>query len=244
MKNILIIGANSKIASECAKLWAYKKNNLFLISRNKNNLKNLALKLKKNGSNNVKYKTLDVNLLKKDIRKKIEKNLINLSKIDLVLFAFGELLDNDIKNIKLKNIHNTINLNGLITCKLIYLFSKIFLSTNKGTIATITSVSGDVIKKSNFIYGSSKSIVSNFIIGLRSNITDSKVKLIDIKPGFVITPMTKKFKKNILWSDPYKVAQEIVSKIDDGVENIYTPFYWRYIMAIVKLLPSKIQNKL
>ena len=39
MKNILIIGATSAIAKECAKIWAERGDKLFLVARNEENLK-------------------------------------------------------------------------------------------------------------------------------------------------------------------------------------------------------------
>ncbi len=39
MKNILIIGATSAIAKECAKIWAERDDKLFLVARNEENLK-------------------------------------------------------------------------------------------------------------------------------------------------------------------------------------------------------------
>ena len=39
MKNILIIGATSVIAKECAKIWAERGDKLFLVARNEENLK-------------------------------------------------------------------------------------------------------------------------------------------------------------------------------------------------------------
>ena len=37
MKNILIIGATSVIAKECAKIWAERGDKLFLVARNEEN---------------------------------------------------------------------------------------------------------------------------------------------------------------------------------------------------------------
>ena len=41
MKNILIIGATSAIAKECAKIWAERGDKLFLVARNQENLKSI-----------------------------------------------------------------------------------------------------------------------------------------------------------------------------------------------------------
>ena len=39
MKKILILGANSDIAKECANIWKLRNEQLFLVGRNKENFK-------------------------------------------------------------------------------------------------------------------------------------------------------------------------------------------------------------
>jgi short-subunit dehydrogenase len=63
MKNILIIGATSEIALECAKLWASRGNKLFLVGRNKERLKNIKENLRNKKKNKVEYFYQDLNRL-------------------------------------------------------------------------------------------------------------------------------------------------------------------------------------
>ena len=65
-----------------------------------------------------------------------------------------------------------------------------------------------------------------------------------IKPGFVDTPMTTNFKKGLLWATPEQVASDIVKGIDKKCDTLYTPFFWRYIMLIIKAIPEFIFKKL
>lgn len=240
MKKILIIGANSKIALECSKIWASRNYELYLIGRNKKKLKKNTKILLKRGAKIVKYKCIDLLKIKK-LRQEIEKNFTKIKNIDIAFICFGVLFNQKQEMHDWNKIHKNIYLNSIVTCQLIYLIFKILCKKKKGSIVVITSVAGDVIKKSNFIYGLAKSMVSNFILGLNYELKNNNIRLIDIKPGLIKTPMTVSFKKNFLWSTANYIAGIITKKIDiNNSEVIYVPFYWRYLIAILKFFPKKI----
>jgi short-subunit dehydrogenase len=107
-----------------------------------------------------------------------------------------------------------------------------------GTIAVITSVAGDRGRQSNFVYGAAKAMVSTYLQGLRGRLLASGIHVVDIRPGFVDSPMTAAFKKGPLWSSPERVADIMVSAIRHKRHTVYAPHYWRIIMFAVRLLPE------
>jgi len=56
--------------------------------------------------------------------------------------------------------------------------------------------------------------------------------------------MTVDFKKGFLWTQPEAVAEVIVKASDYGGPVIYAPSFWRWIMLIIRYLPTIIFNKL
>jgi len=113
-----------------------------------------------------------------------------------------------------------------------------------GTIAVITSVAGDRGRQSNYVYGSAKGMVSTFLQGLRNRLYRAGINILDIKPGFVDTPMTIDFKKGPLWVSPEKIAEGIVEAIDKQKTEVYLPWFWKFIMLIIKLIPESIFRKM
>ena len=118
------------------------------------------------------------------------------------------------------------------------------LKNNGGVIATITSVAGDRGKSSNFIYGSSKSMVSCFLSGLRQKLFNTNIHVIDIKPAFINSKMTDNYKKNFLWKDPSDIAPQIVKEINKKKDIIYAPKYWKLISLIINLIPDFIFKRI
>ena len=243
MKNILIIGATSAIAKECAKIWTERGDKLFLVARNEEGLKKIEEDLTNINKSFIKTFCLDLNNLNEHI------NMLNVAKkelenIDLVLIAHGSLSDQKKCEIDIELTMAEIKNNGLSTISLLTHFANYFENRKKGTIAIISSVAGERGRASNYVYGSSKSLVTTFASGLRQRLNRFNVKVLTIKLGLVDTPMTSSFKKGLLWSKPQYVGKKIVQSIDNGKDEIYIPKFWFLIFLVIKSIPSSIFKKL
>ena len=66
-----------------------------------------------------------------------------------------------------------------------------------------------------------------------------------VKPGPVITPMTEGFanRKGLMWAIPETVAVVARRAADRGGPVVYAPWFWRWIMLIIRLLPVPIFNR-
>jgi NAD(P)-dependent dehydrogenase (short-subunit alcohol dehydrogenase family) len=105
----------------------------------------------------------------------------------------------------------------------------------------IGSVAGDRGRKSNYVYGSAKALVSTFSEGLAGRMDRHGVRVVEIKPGFVDSPMTANFKKGALWAQPEAVAKVIHDRVaTDRSGSFYAPKFWRLIMAVVRSIPARI----
>ncbi|HEU5406172.1 MAG TPA: SDR family NAD(P)-dependent oxidoreductase, partial [Nitrospira sp.] len=111
-------------------------------------------------------------------------------------------------------------------------------SQGRGTIAAISSVAGDRGRQSNYVYGAAKGALSIFLGGMRQRLAKSGIAVVTIKPGFVDTPMTREFKKGLLWASPQSVARGAVRAIDRRRNVVYLPWFWWGIMCIIKHVPE------
>jgi len=237
--NILIIGACSKIAEEFGKLYADKDNSLFLVARDIDKLNSVKTNLEVIGVKEVK--TLISDFSKTSKLKELISEL-SIKNFDIILIAHGTLPDEQKAKDNFSYFLKSIKVNFISTSEILNkLKTKV---SPKGTIAVITSVAGDRGRASNYVYGASKAALSTYISGLRSELS-GKVNILDIKPGFVDTPMTADIDKNFLFAKPEKIAQGIKKAIDKNKNSsIYLPFYWQFIMLIIKLIPNFIFKKL
>lgn len=243
MKKILIIGATSAIAEETARIWAQRGEKLFLVARSQQRLETISNDLCLRGSPQVKYFCMDVNNfeLHPPMLEEAKKFLEN---IDIVLIAHGTLSKQKSCEQSVELTMQELKTNALSVIALLTLLANIFELQKKGTIAVISSVAGDRGRQSNYVYGSAKAMVTAYLSGLRQRLFKSGVAVVNIKPGFVDTPMTAEFKKGLLWSRPSVVAETIVKVCDKENNNVYVPKFWFFIMLIIKLIPVAIYNKI
>jgi decaprenylphospho-beta-D-erythro-pentofuranosid-2-ulose 2-reductase len=68
--------------------------------------------------------------------------------------------------------------------------------------------------------------------------------VLDIRPGFVATRMTDHLPRGgPLWAAPDEVAADIVRAIEHRRAVLYTPWFWRVILAIVRALPRPLFHR-
>ncbi len=218
-------------------MYAASGASLFLVARNAEHLQTLIADLQVRGATKVNYAVLDLNLCNEHARV-IEEARKSLGVIDVALICHGSLPDQKACEINFALAEKEIHTNGLSTISLLTAMTPVFIDQKQGTIAVITSVAGDRGRQSNFVYGAAKAMASTYLQGLRGRLLAHNVHVVDVRPGFVDTPMTAQFKKGPLWSSPEKIAGIIVSSIAAKRHTVYAPFYWRYIMFAVRSVPE------
>lgn len=243
MKKILIIGATSAIAEHCARIWATRGDTLYLVARNEERLKTIATDLKIRGATQVLSYPMDLNDLDAHA---VMLDLADsaMDGIDTVLIAHGTLSNQKVCEQSMEETLSEIKTNALSTICLLTRIANIFETKQAGVITVISSVAGDRGRASNYVYGSTKAMVTAFTSGLRQRLYKSNVAVVTIKPGFVDTPMTASLKKGLLWVKPNVVAEKIMQAIDQRKDEIYVPAFWWVIMQMIKVIPNSVFKKL
>lgn len=243
MQNVLIIGATSAIAQEVAKLYASSGAQLFLVGRNSEKLTQVAQDLVVRGATTAEIFACD--LAEKTRHEKI-LHVANkvLGDIDIALIAHGTLPEQKECENSIEQTMQELEVNFLSVVSLLTLLANNFEKQAKGCIAVISSVAGDRGRQSNYVYGAAKGGLTVFLGGLRNRLSKVGVHVLTIKPGFVITPMTQEFKKGILWAQPEAVARVIVSAIEKRKNVVYVPWFWRWIMFIIRNIPETIFKRM
>lgn len=113
-----------------------------------------------------------------------------------------------------------------------------------GTIVGISSPAGDRGRKSNYLYGAAKAGLTAYLSGLRHRLAKSGVRVVTVLPGWVKTRMTAAAPTpQFLTATPARVAADIRNAVLRGKAVVYTPWFWRPIMCLVRALPEKLFTK-
>lgn len=243
-KNVLILGATSCIAEHYARRCAARGESLFLVGRNKEKLKVIKKDLEIRGAKRVELFFLDFNDTKA-ILKMVNAAWTQFKHFDIGLIAHGTLTEQLKFETDFNYLISEFRNNAESVIVLISILSQSFLKQKKGTIAVIGSVAGDRGRASNCSYASAKSAIETFMSGMRMKYFKNNLNYLLIKPGFVKTPMTAHLSlPSILVASPEKIAKDIDRAILNKKDCIYTPWFWVYIIFIIKHIPNFIFKRL
>lgn len=237
------MGATSAIAQETARLFAADGDRLYLVGRNEEKLKTLAADLSVRSGASVPYRALDLTDTAPHAGIVAEAARA-LSGLDTVLIAHGTLPNQQACQDDVALMEQEFRTNFVSAASLLTHIANHFERQGHGCISVISSVAGDRGRKSNYVYGAAKGALSIFLEGLRHRLHKAGVQVLTIKPGFVDTPMTREFKKGLLWASPRTVARGIHRAINKNKGVVYLPGFWRGIMTVIKGLPAPVFHKL
>ena len=242
-KHVVIVGATSGIAEQCARIWIQESAiTLTLVGRDKSKTQLLADDLViRNPAAVIKVVTTDF-LSPKEIAHTVESICAD-APVSIALIAHGSLPDQQQCQQDLALNQQTLEVNGISPVLFAEAFATQMEKAQQGTLALIGSVAGDRGRKSNYVYGAAKGLVTRYAQGLQHRFAKTPIKIVLIKPGPTATAMTAHLpQRGLAAADA--VAATIVQGIAQGKPVIYAPAKWAVIMMIIIHLPAFIFNKL
>ena len=243
-ETIVIFGATSALAQAVAKIHADNGDSIILVARNQEHQESIATDLRVRGAGEVSMITADLANVKD--HPELLAQLRSLStNIHKYYFFYGVLPNQEACQQSWPSTLEALNTNFLSKVSLLSLLANQIEQETNRSLIVVSSVAGDRGRQSNYVYGAGKGALSIFLQGLRNRLQKANCSVITIKPGFIDTPMTKDFDKGgLLWASPEKVAKDIVKAGNKNKDVVYSPWFWRYIMLIIKLIPERIFKKL
>lgn len=243
MKRILLAGATSAIAEAAARRFAADGDALALAGRDPAKLDAVAQDLLARGA--ARAETLTVDFAQLDACcGVVEAAAERLGGLDTVLVAHGVLPDQAASEGDPALALREFALNATSVIALLLPAANRFEAQRRGTLAVITSIAGVRGRRSNYLYGSAKAAVSAFLEGLRGRMAAAGVAVVDVRPGFVDTPMTAHLDKNPLFASADRVGERVYRAVCRGEDVVYTPWFWRWIALVLQCIPRPIFKRL
>lgn len=240
--NLLILGANSDVANAVALEFAAKENaSITLASRNLELLEKKAGDINIRSSVSVQAVAFDVT--DPDSHRTFYEGLD--PKPDVVVAAFGYLGDQSRAQADFTEARKIIDTNFTGAVSILETVAGHFERRGKGTIIGIGSVAGLRGRQSNYVYGAAKGALGIYLSGLRNRLNKRQVQVITVLPGFIDTKMTAGMGlPGLLTASPQQVARDIHAAYLKSKDTIYTRWFWRWIMAIIRAIPESIFKRL
>jgi NAD(P)-dependent dehydrogenase (short-subunit alcohol dehydrogenase family) len=113
-----------------------------------------------------------------------------------------------------------------------------------GRIVVFSSVAGIRVRKANYVYGSAKAGLDGFATGLADALHGSGVRLVLVRPGFVIGRMTEGMSPAPMSSTPGQVADGVVKGLRAGRSVVWVPGALRPAYFVARLLPQSLWRRM
>ena len=166
--------------------------------------------------------------------------------VDVAIVAFGllgdaeELWQNQRKAVQIAEINYTAAVSVGV------LLGEKMRAQGFGQIIAMSSAAGERVRRSNFVYGSTKAGLDGFYLGLGEALREFGVRVLVIRPGQVrtTTMSTGHVKEAPLTVDKEYVAELAVTASAKGKELVWAPGAFRYVMMVLRHIPRPIFRKL
>jgi decaprenylphospho-beta-D-erythro-pentofuranosid-2-ulose 2-reductase len=164
--------------------------------------------------------------------------------VDVALIAFGVLGDPEAAWQEVDRAVELAEVNyvGAVSCGVA--LADQMRAQGHGTIVALSSVAGERVRRSNFVYGSTKAGLDGFFLGLAEAVRADGVRVVVVRPGFVRTKMTRGRVDAPLAVDATDVATAIVDAVATGRELVWVPSGLRYVMSALRHLPRPVFRRL
>lgn len=164
--------------------------------------------------------------------------------IDVAIVAFGIQGDDERawQDQKLAVLEAEINYTAAVSVGV--LLGEKLREQGHGQIVAMSSVAGERVRRSNFVYGSTKAGLDGFYLGLGEALRPEGIRVLVVRPGQVRTRLSAHVAEAPLTVNKEDVAAMVVAAVDKGKDVIWVPGPFRYIMMVLRHIPRPVFRKL
>jgi short-subunit dehydrogenase len=164
--------------------------------------------------------------------------------IDTAVLAFGILGDQDRAEIDAAHAVAVVHTDYVAQVSLLTHLAAAMRQAGRGALVVFSSVAGVRVRRANYVYGSAKAGLDGFASGLADALHGTGVRLLIVRPGFVIGRMTEGMTPAPLSSTPAQVAAATARALAKGRRTVWIPWTLRPVFFGFRLLPQFIWRRM
>lgn len=243
-KRAIIVGASSGIGRALAQELAGQGHYLALIARREDLLGEICMQIN-NGNSQAQAKSYTHDVTHFDeVPTLFQEIARDLGGLDLFIFVAGhqEAMTFDEYDFQKDKAMVDVNLLGAMAW--LSQAALRFERAKSGRICAVSSIAGDRGRRLNPGYNTSKAGLTTYMEALRNRVARYGVTVTTIKPGFVDTDLLVHATKKMWVVSAESAAQQISKAIRRKKQTVYVPGRWRYVMLVIKYMPSFIFRRM
>lgn len=164
--------------------------------------------------------------------------------VDVAIVAFGTLGDAEElwQNQEKAVASAQINYTGGVSVGV--LLGQKMKAQRHGTIVALSSVAGVKVRRSNFVYGSTKAGFDGFYEQLGEALREFGARVLLVRPGQVRTKMSADVEEAPLTVDREDVAKAVVDGVINKKDTVWVHPLFQYVTMVLQHIPKPIFRKL
>ncbi|HET9897418.1 MAG TPA: SDR family NAD(P)-dependent oxidoreductase [Streptosporangiaceae bacterium] len=188
--------------------------------------------------------TVTFDALELDTHKAVIDEVFAAGPVDLVIAATGvltpqEQVDEDpVLGARMININFTSHVTTLLAA------AGQLRAQGHGTIVVLSSIAAVRPRKANYVYGSAKSGLDAFARGLTDALGGSGVRVLLVRPGFVIGRMTRGMPAAPLSSTPAQVGTAVAAALEGGSSLLWVPRSLSVLAVVLRCVPRPLWRRM
>jgi len=237
-KNVLILGANSDVAKQLIPLYVSRGFRVTAASRSTDQLRQFI------NDQSIAKDKVDVRYFDA-VAFETHRQFYNdlPAKPSIVVYAAGYLKNN---KEALRDWEGSFQMMKVHYCGAVSMLNIVAMdqsNTRLERIIGLSSLSGVRGRKSNFIYGSTKSAFTQYLAGLRQYLFGRKIKVNVVVAGYIRSKMTAGLNlPESLMLEPEFIARAVAGA---GRKFVIVPgMKWKVIYHILRLMPEQLVARL
>ncbi|PEG36127.1 oxidoreductase [Mycolicibacterium agri] len=233
---VVIFGGRSEIGIELARLLAPGAT-VVLAARGADRLPDQVAAMDQAGAAKVDVREFDADDLGSH-QALVSSIVADHGRIKTAVLAFGVLGDQARAERDPAHAAAVLHTDFVAQASLLTVLADTMRTAGQGAIVVFSSVAGVRVRRANYVYGSAKAGLDGFCSGLADALHGTGVRLLVVRPGFVIGRMTEGMKPAPFSSTPQQVAAATAQALAKGRRTVWVPWMLQPLFAVMKLLPQ------
>lgn len=160
-----------------------------------------------------------------------------------VVVAFGILGDQARAEVDVAHALAVVHTDFVAQVSVLSHLATLLRPLRAGRLVVFSSIAGARVRRANYVYGSAKAGLDGFASGLADALHGSGVRLLLVRPGFVVGRMTAGMSPAPLSSTPAQVADAVAAGLAAGRGVVWVPGALRALAAAMTLTPRPVWRR-
>src|SRR6201998_567615 len=219
---VLILGGRSEIGVELGRRLAPGAT-VVLAARRADQLDDQVTELKAPGAATVHTREFDADDLASH-GPLVDAIVADHGPIGIAVLAFGILGDQARAQVDAAHAVAIVHTDYVAQVSMLTHLAGAMRAAGRGSLVVFSSVAGMRVRRANYVYGSAKAGLDGFASGLADALHGTGVRLLIVRPGFVIGRMTEGMRPAPLYRPPQHVAGATARALAKGRRTVWIPW--------------------